>query len=330
MPIEFTDHDIAEARRVNRRLAMLPRFRMQTSFGRLTLNALLRLVELYPDKSRRDPRIAIERRRICANGRDVRLRIIRTKETCRGVVLDIHGGGFTIGNARMNDGGNARLALEKGFTIVSVDYRLALGRPVEELVEECVEAALWIFESDEFGRAGIVLCGQSAGATLAAGALLRLRDRCDAALRFKGVVLCFGLYDFAGLPGVREAGSETLLLHGPTIRTTLRKLTPGMTDEERRSPALSPLYADLQRLPPALFVVGAEDPLCGDSIAMEARWRAANSNSQAIIAPASPHAFDRLPTAIARKIGAYVGRWIEERLTYSADHRQGGTNHRDE
>ena len=48
---------------------------------------------------------------------------------------------------------------------------------------------------------------------------------------------------------------------------------PGMTDEERRAPGVSPLYADLRDLPPALFSCGTLDPLLDDSLFMEARWR---------------------------------------------------------
>jgi len=43
---DFSSADVAEARRLNRRLARLPRLRMQTPIGRVALNALLRLVEM--------------------------------------------------------------------------------------------------------------------------------------------------------------------------------------------------------------------------------------------------------------------------------------------
>ena len=72
---------------------------------------------------------------------------------------------------------------------------------------------------------------------------------------------------------VCAAGPETLILHGSTVRATLCKLTPGMTEEQRHDPAVSPLYADLSRLPPALFVVGAKDMLLEDSERMAVRWQ---------------------------------------------------------
>lgn len=48
MQLEFTPKDIAEARRLNRKLAMMPRLRMETAFGRIMLNMVLRVAETYP------------------------------------------------------------------------------------------------------------------------------------------------------------------------------------------------------------------------------------------------------------------------------------------
>ena len=73
---------------------------------------------------------------------------------------------------------------------------------------------------------------------------------------------------------------------------------PGTTDEERRAPEISPLYADLSGLPPALFTVGALDPLIDDSLFMAARWEAAGNEATLRVYPESVHGFIRFPTAI--------------------------------
>ncbi|WP_118863262.1 alpha/beta hydrolase [Sphingomonas gilva] len=231
-------------------------------------------------------------------------------------MLDVHGGGWTIGNARMNDSKNAELAARIGVAVVSIDYRLALSQPISAVVDDCEAAAIWTIANAGrmFGCARIAMVGSSAGSHLAAAAMLRLRDRHDAAGSIAGLLLYYGLYDFHGTDMVRQADKETLLLHGPTVRSTLCKLTPGMTGEERRDPAISPVYADLGGLPPALFVVGEKDMLLEDNQRMEARWRAANGNAELLVAPESPHAFDRMGTRIAGKIEAYTVEWILERL----------------
>ena len=45
---------------------------------------------------------------------------------------------------------------------------------------------------------------------------------------------------------------------------------PGHTQEGLRDPAISPLYADLTGLPPAIFCAGTLDPLLDDSLFMSA------------------------------------------------------------
>jgi len=313
---EFTPTDIEEARRLNGKLNKMPRLRMQTTIGRAVLQLGLWLVELYPLIWGLPKGVQRELRTVEALSRRVKIRVFRPQGKCLGIVLHMHGGGWTIGNARMADSENARLAARIGVAVVSVDYRLALAAPVLSLSDDCEAAAVWTIDHalHEFGTDKVVVKATSAGAHLAALTLLRLRDRHATSDKVVGAALYFGLYDFSGTPMVRRAGPETLILHGPTVRSTLAALTPGLTDEERRDPSLSPLYADLHSLPPSLFVVGMEDMLLEDSMRMAARWQAASGNALLLVAPDSPHAFDRFGTAIARKIDAFVNDWMIERL----------------
>ena len=49
---------------------------------------------------------------------------------------------------------------------------------------------------------------------------------------------------------------------------------------DRRDPDISPLYADLKGLPPALFSVGTQDLLLDDTLFMAARWAAAGNRDR--------------------------------------------------
>lgn len=289
---------------------------MQTPVGRVALNALLRLVEIYPLLKRRKRGVRKELRVIEACGQSVKLRIFRPNNPVRGVVLDLHGGGWTIGNARMADGQNANLALRLNVAVVSVDYTLALTGPIEASILECAAAMSWLTgcAQRDFGTAKIIIKGSSAGAHLAACALIRLRAHDEVMSLIAGVMLYFGLYDFSGTPMVREAKLDTLILHAPTVRDTLRKLTPDMNDEGRRDASISPVYGNLEGLPPALLVVGTKDILLEDNQRMAARWQAANGNAHLLVVPESPHAFMLMSTAIARKVETFVDSWIRDRL----------------
>ena len=312
----FTPEDVADAQRWNAKLARLPRLRMETVLGRVALNVMLRVTELWP-LVRGDQTSATRRlETVEALERRVAVRIFTPVDQCRGIVIDCHGGGWTIGNARMADDQNAELAARIGVAVVSIDYRLALDNPISALVDDCETVAMWTIEHARrvFGTERIVVKGSSAGAHLAAAMLLRLRDRGTPIRSVAAAMLFFGLYDFAGTAMVRAAGPETLILHGPTVRATLEKLTPDMSEEQRREPAISPLYADLTGLPPALFVVGTKDMLLEDNERMAARWRDASGDAEMLIAPESPHAFNRMGTAVATKVQHYVEQWIVAQL----------------
>jgi acetyl esterase/lipase len=69
-----------------------------------------------------------------------------------------------------------------------------------------------------------------------------------------------------------------------------------MSPEERRDPGVSPLYAGLRGMPPAQFVVGADDHLVDDTLFMAARWELAGNECDLVVYPETPHGGIGMPT----------------------------------
>ncbi len=309
---EFTAGDLLEARAVNRRLARTPRFRVRGQWEADLVNGLILASQAAGGLRRpRDAPRPVERR-VAAGGHAVRVRITPAEGRCRGAYLDIHGGAWAVGNARMNDAVNAALA-RAGYAVASVDYRRFGRHPLEACLADCEAAARWLLDGGgtELGAAGapVFVGGESAGAHLAACTLLRLRDR-PARRPVTAAVLFYGVYDLAGTPSLHAADRGTLVLHGPTAARNLARLTPGLDAAARRDPSLSPLHADLRALPPALLAVGDLDPLLDDTLLLHARWRDAGREATLLRAPESPHAFNRFGTRMARLTNAYVREWL--------------------
>jgi len=233
--------------------------------------------------------------------RSVPVRVL-APENPDGVFLHIHGGGWVLGAADQQDLLLETLADEANVAVVSVDYRLAPEHPYPAGPDDCETAACWLLESafEEFGTDCLMIGGESAGAHLSAVTLLRLRDRHGIRGAFAGANLVFGAYDLTLTPSARGWGERNLILSTPIIRWFADLFLPGRDEAQRAEPDVSPLYADLTRMPPALFTVGTLDPLLDDSLLMAERWEAAGNDTELLVYPEAPHGFHAFPTALAR------------------------------
>ncbi|HEY1511432.1 MAG TPA: alpha/beta hydrolase [Solirubrobacteraceae bacterium] len=236
-------------------------------------------------------------------GPPLALRVIAAEQEPGGVFLHLHGGGWTVSASDLQDLRLLRLARDTGLTVVSVEYRLAPEHPYPAGPDDCEAAALWLL-SDE-GRAAIgsdgalAIGGDSAGGHLAAATLLRLRDRHGITGAFGAAVFQYGAFDLSMSPSQRLWGERNLVLSTPIIDWFADQFLPGIDLERRRDPDISPLFAELSEMPPAVFTVGTMDALLDDSLFMEARWRQAGHATELNVWDEAPHGFLSMPMPVA-------------------------------
>lgn len=256
-------------------------------------------------------------RTVSHNGHDVRVRIF-TPETVLGIYLHIHGGGHTIGAADNQDQTLEKLARSQKVAVVSVEYRLAPENPWPAPADDCEIAAAWLINKAkaEFGTNKIIIGGESAGGHLSAVTLLRMRDR-HGFTGFAGANLIYGMYDAGLSPSARNWGERNLIISTPIIKWFVGNLLPAaqFSEIDKRDPDISPLYADLTGLPPALFTVGTLDPILDDTLFMAARWAQAGLSADLRIYPGGIHAFDMLDIPIAHEARATMATFIDSCLT---------------
>jgi acetyl esterase/lipase len=236
-------------------------------------------------------------------GGRIPMRVIAPEAKPTGTFMHIHGGGWTLSQNDLQDLRLQRLAREAEVTVVSVGYRLAPEDPYPAGPDDCEAAALWLVSEEGRRAVGgggpLGIGGDSAGAHLAAVTLLRLRDRHAIASAFAAAVFEYGAFDLSMTPSQRLWGEGNLILSTPIIQWFADQFLPGLGPEERRDPDISPLYADLAGMPPAIFTVGTRDPLLDDTLFMEARWRAAGSATELHVWPEALHGFVSLPMSVA-------------------------------
>jgi acetyl esterase/lipase len=233
-------------------------------------------------------------------------------DTIRAVVLEIHGGGWSLGTAASDDFQNDNMARACKVAVVCVDYRLAPENPFPACINDCKAAAKWLVNNamKEFGTDKLFISGASAGGHLTAVTTLYIRDSLHAIDKVKGVNLMYGCFDLSRTPSCRMATDSTLLVPKKYIDDTYELVFNGWNQEQLQNPQYSPLYADMKNLPPALFTVGTKDPLIDDTYFMEARWRVAGNKTFLAVYPESPHAFNFLPSQMAKAANEKIFQWI--------------------
>jgi acetyl esterase len=243
---------------------------------------------------------------------------IITSDGPRAVYLHFHGGGMVAGSPMMMDIPNRALARDHGMTVVSVNYRKAPEHAWPAGPDDGVAVARWLLEhaESEFGTSRLLIGGESAGGYMTAVVALRIRDELDAIDRVDGLNLVFGVYDWGRSPsqhGPRpHNGFDVLDPEG--IAFVAECFAPGRSDDERRAPEISPVYAELGGLPPCLLSVGTCDHLFDDTLLFSTRAAAAGVDVELVVLPEMPHAFMLYPCGITKSWAETTAAWFEARL----------------
>ncbi len=243
---------------------------------------------------------------------DIRLRVF-AEGSPNGVYLHLHGGGWVLGGCDMNDLAHEFMAREAGVTVVSVGYRLAPEHPYPAGQDDCVAAAKWLIDNseNEFGTSAFTIGGESAGANLAVGTLLRTRDELGYT-DWRGANLVYGAYTFDGTPSTRSWTERGLVLDELSMDWFNDHYLSGV-GVDLHDPSISPLYADLTDMPPALFTVGTLDPLLDDSLFMATKWETAGRAAELGVYPGGVHAFDAMLTTIGIAARRRMHEFVAER-----------------
>jgi len=247
------------------------------------------------------------------DGNEIPLRVIKPAQSPRGIYLHLHGGGWVLGGADMQDPMLERIADNSGQAVVAPEYRLAPEHPYPAGPDDCEAAAAWLVKNGkrEFGTEVLTIGGESAGGHLVAVTLLRMRDR-HGFTGFRGANIVYGAFDLSLTPSQRLFGNTRLVLRTIDMQQFYNAFLPTITD--RRDPDISPLYADLRTLCPALFTVGTKDALLDDTLFMHARWVVARNEAELAIYPGGAHGFTLFPNALSKSATARMDEFLNRLL----------------
>lgn len=186
------------------------------------------------------------------------------------LVLFVHGGGWVSGNLDTHDVLVRALSLHLNAVVLSVDYRLAPEVDAIGQNADVKDAFLWLYENAEKlkgDKTKIIGVGDSAG-----GALISILTT---DLKKKYFAAQWLMYPVIGLdvttPSALKYG-ESYFPTNEAMKTFWKSQLPeGYSDQD---PRLSPLFSDVNGLPPTLISVAGLDPLTSSSEAYAEKLKA--------------------------------------------------------
>lgn len=203
-------------------------------------------------------------------GRDgaIKVRIYRPGSATKNApcVMFLHGGGFVKGSLDSGDSNAWGVADQTGAVVISVDYRLAPEFPYPAALTDAYEALRYIAANAEalsIDKSRIALWGESAGANLAAGVSLLVRDKGGPGISAQ--VMEYGPFSDDFTSGSYQIHANAV----PGITTAaIIESWPLYTGGKPAAdlPYATPLKVEnLQGLPPAFVHYAEIDPLADDS-----------------------------------------------------------------
>ena len=201
-----------------------------------------------------------------------------------GVVLYLHGGGYTCGNLEYAKGFAATLADECGVRVFCAAYRLAPEDPFPAALDDAVVSYQYLL-SKGYGPNQILLCGESAGGGLCYALCLRLKQ-------LKLPLPC-GIIAISPWTDLTQSGAtfDENRDNDPSLSKELLDFYSACYTQNPKNPLCSPLFGDLKDLPPSLLFAGGDEILLDDAQRLHQKLLDAGCKSRLHIAPERWHAY---------------------------------------
>ncbi len=201
-----------------------------------------------------------------------------------GVVLYLHGGGYTCGSLEYAKGFSSVLAAECGVRVFCAAYRLAPEHRYPAAVEDALEVYQYLLKKGYAGHQ-ILLCGESAGGGLIYALCLKLKDL--------GLPLpcgLIGISPWTDLTGSGKSYEENREVD-PSMSPELLQFYAKCYTDDPADPLCSPLFGDLTGFPPSLLFVGGDEVMLDDTRMLHEKLVKSGCRSKLIVAPERWHAY---------------------------------------
>lgn len=184
-------------------------------------------------------------------------------EPRNGVILYLHGGGYTCGSIDYALGFGSRLAKKLSLPVFCPAYRLAPENKFPAALDDALEAYTYLTDCG-YSADKIILCGESAGGGLLYSLCFKLKE-----LHFPlpcGIVAISPWTDFTASGNSYDENRDA----DPSM--TKERLTffadSYVSRDLWKNPYVSPLFGELSSLPPSIIFAGGDEIMYDDAYLM--------------------------------------------------------------
>jgi acetyl esterase/lipase len=227
-------------------------------------------------------------------------------------ILYLHGGGYCIGSINTHRALAADVSRAAAGRVLLVDYRLGPEHVFPAAVDDATAAYRFMIGGG-IRPARAAIAGDSAGGGLTVAALLALRDAGD---KLPAAGVCLSPWLDLTMSGASMDGKAAL---DPMVqRDRLQRLADAyLGKSDAQHPLASPLFADLQGLPPLLVHVGTAETLLDDSTRFAERARRADVDVTLDVWDDMIHVWHAFGSVLpeARQAIERIGAFLQRRWT---------------
>lgn len=202
----------------------------------------------------------------------------------RGVLLYLHGGGYTCGDLTYAKGFGSVLAAECGIDVLCVAYRLAPESPYPAALDDAVDAYRTLLNKG-YHAGQIGLCGESAGGGLCYTLCLRLRTL---RLPLPACIVASSPWTDLTMSG---ASMTTNSERDPSLTRAPLEFYAKCYAQNPKEPCVSPLFGDLKGMPPSLLFAGSDEILLDDATRLHEKLLRCGCASELVVADQMWHAY---------------------------------------
>ncbi len=208
------------------------------------------------------------------------------------VLVHLHGGAYTMYSAHSRLTSSVPAATATGLRVISVDYTVAPAGKWPAVTDQ-VLGVLAGLRKDGFELKNIAIYGESAGGALAAGSVLKMRDR--------GLGMPAAVVLWSPWADISDRGDSAITMKAfePTYRYD-RHLGPSASayadPKDHKHPHVSPVYGDYSKgFPPTLIQGGTRELFLSHFVRLYRAIDGADGTAVLDLYEGMPHIFQVRP-----------------------------------